>query len=76
MMMIRMMQYYQIVHGRKSSNQCTGLILAFGSSILGIETPLSILLTGRWPSCKGYEHTNGLTVKNTTKLDFNVHASQ
>lgn len=67
------MQYYQI---EKSSNHCTGLVLAFGSSMLGIETPLSILLTGRWPSCKGYEHTNGLAVKTTTKLDFNICGSQ
>lgn len=61
-------QYNQRVHEGKSGNQWTGLILAFGSSILGIDTPLSILLTGRWPSCKGYRHTNGLTVKNTTNL--------
>lgn len=56
-----------VTHGRKNSNRSTGLILAFGSSMLGIETPLSILLTGRWPSCKGYVHTDGQTVK---KLDI------
>lgn len=29
-------------------------VLAFGSNILGIDTPLSILDMGVWPSCKSY----------------------